>query len=54
MGFLQSQDTFANGGWWHDQHILEATGEGVEKEEPVAWQGWWNEQIVCELSKPPE
>lgn len=50
IGFLQSQDTFANGGWWHDQHILEATGGGLEKEEPLAWQGWWNEHIVCSLN----
>lgn len=46
VSFLQSQDTFANGGWWHDQHILEATGEGVAREESVAWHGWWNEHIV--------
>lgn len=49
-GFLQSQDTLATGGWWHDQHILEATGEGLEKEEALAWQGWWNEHIVCLLN----
>lgn len=47
VGLLANQDSFANGGWWQDQHILEATGEGVEKEEPVAWHGWWNENIVC-------
>lgn len=47
IGFLQNQDTLANGGWWQDQHILEATGEGFEKEERVAWDGWWNEHIVC-------
>jgi uncharacterized membrane protein YgcG len=34
------------GGWWHDSRILGATGEGVEKEEPRAWEGWWNESIV--------
>lgn len=50
VGFLQSQDTLATGGWWHDQHILEATGKGLEKEEPLAWQGWWNEHIVCSLN----
>ena len=22
-------------------------GEGIEKEEPKAWEGWWNEQVVC-------
>ena len=46
IGFLQTQECFVNGGWWHDQRILEATGEGIEKEEPKAWEGWWNEQIV--------
>jgi hypothetical protein len=46
VGFLQNQDCFSSGGWWHDQRILEATGEGVEKEEPKAWEGWWNEYIV--------
>lgn len=46
IGFLQSQDTLIKGGWWHDSRILAATGEGVEKEEPRAWQGWWNERIV--------
>lgn len=45
--FLQTQDCFTNGGWWHDQHILEATGQGTKKEEPKAWEGWWNENIVC-------
>lgn len=46
IGTLQSQDAFLNGGWWHDSNILAATGEGIEKEEPKAWEGWWNEQIV--------
>lgn len=45
-GFLQTQECFVNGGWWHDPHILEATGQGIEKEELNAWNGWWNEQIV--------
>lgn len=45
-GSLQTQECFVNGGWWHDPHILEATGQGIEKEEPRAWDGWWNEQIV--------
>ena len=45
-GFLQTQESFINGGWWHDEHILEATGQGIVKEEPRGWQGWWNEQIV--------
>ena len=43
---LQNEDVFENGGWWHDKGILEATGDGVEIEEPRAWSGWWNEQIV--------
>ncbi|KAL8812358.1 MAG: hypothetical protein Q9200_001084 [Gallowayella weberi] len=46
IGFLQTQEAFANGGWWHDANILGATGQGIEKEEPRAWDGWWNEQIV--------
>ncbi|PMD42521.1 hypothetical protein L207DRAFT_564797 [Hyaloscypha variabilis F] len=46
IGFLQAQDTLIKGGWWHDSRILAATGEGVEKEEPRAWEGWWNERIV--------
>lgn len=37
---------FVNGGWWHDSRILAATGEGIEKEEPRAWEGWWNEKVV--------
>ena len=44
---LQSNETFINGGWWHDPRILEATGNGIAREEPNAWDGWWNEQIVC-------
>lgn len=46
IGLLSSQDVFVNGGWWHDNRILTATGEGIEKEEPRAWEGWWNETIV--------
>ena len=46
MGSLSSQDVFSTGGWWHDVRILSATGEGLEKEEPRAWEGWWNEHIV--------
>ncbi|OQD82003.1 hypothetical protein PENANT_c024G03973 [Penicillium antarcticum] len=46
IGFLQSVDHFANGGWWHDPNILGATGKGMEIEEPRAWEGWWNEQIL--------
>lgn len=41
-----SQDTFVNGGWWHDPNVLALTGKGVEQEEPRAWAGWWNEEIV--------
>lgn len=46
MGLLNSEEFFVNGGWWHDNHILEATGEGLQKEEPRAWDGSWNENIV--------
>ena len=46
IGLLQAEDVFVNGGWWHDDRILAATGQGVEKEEPRAWEGWWNENIV--------
>ncbi|KAJ5711728.1 hypothetical protein N7488_005884 [Penicillium malachiteum] len=46
IGHLQSETHFANGGWWHDPNILSATGQGMEKEEPRAWQGWWNENIM--------
>jgi hypothetical protein len=35
-----------NGGWWHNPAILAATGQGLEKEEPRAWEGCWNEKIV--------
>ena len=47
IGLLQAEDVFVNGGWWHDDRILAATGQGVEKEGPRAWEGWWNENIVC-------
>lgn len=43
---LSNQETFVNGGWWHDNRILAATGEGIDKEEPRAWDGWWNDKIV--------
>ncbi|KAJ6157802.1 hypothetical protein N7470_005394, partial [Penicillium chermesinum] len=47
IGQLQSQDFFTQRkGWWHDPEILEATGKGIEEEEPLGWPGWWNEQIV--------
>ena len=46
IGFLAQQDCLVNGGWWHDKNILEATGQGIEKEERRAWEGWWNEEIV--------
>lgn len=45
-GFLQTYEPFVDGGWWHDPTILEATGDGVEAEEPRGWKGWWNEQVV--------
>ena len=50
VGWLQNQDPLVNGGWWHDERILEATGEGIEKEEQKAWDGWWNENIVCDFA----
>ncbi|KAL2268121.1 hypothetical protein VTJ83DRAFT_2967 [Remersonia thermophila] len=46
IGTLSNPDAFVNGGWWHDSRILAATGEGLAKEEPRAWEGWWNEKIV--------
>ncbi|KAG5912719.1 hypothetical protein E4U42_001965 [Claviceps africana] len=46
MGLLATQEAFSNGGWWHDSRILAATGQGLEKEEPRAWEGWWNEKVV--------
>ncbi|KAK2593728.1 hypothetical protein QQS21_008546 [Conoideocrella luteorostrata] len=46
IGLLATQEAFSNGGWWHDNRILAATGDGLEKEEPRAWAGWWNEKVV--------
>ncbi|KAL2705823.1 hypothetical protein AAEP93_001073 [Penicillium crustosum] len=46
IGFLQTNDSFATGGWWHDPNILAATGKGIEIEESRKWEGWWNEQIL--------
>jgi hypothetical protein len=46
IGYLQTQEAFATGSWWHDARILAATGLGIEREEPRAWDGWWNEKIV--------
>ncbi|KAK5105113.1 hypothetical protein LTS08_001387 [Lithohypha guttulata] len=46
IGLLQAYEVFAHGGWWHNPDILAATGEGIEVEEPRAWNGWWNEVIV--------
>lgn len=46
IGTLANPDVFSNGGWWHDSRILGATGQGLVKEEPRAWEGWWNEKIV--------
>ena len=33
IGYLQTYEGFANGGWWHDRNILAATGEGADIEE---------------------
>ncbi|KAM0245430.1 hypothetical protein ACHAP5_005385 [Fusarium lateritium] len=46
IGTLSNQETFINGGWWHDSRILASTGEGIEVEEKRAWEGWWNEKIA--------
>ncbi|KAF4456587.1 hypothetical protein F53441_1331 [Fusarium austroafricanum] len=46
IGTLSNQETFVNGGWWHDSRILAATGEGIDVEEKRAWEGWWNDKIV--------
>ncbi|KEF62686.1 uncharacterized protein A1O9_00659 [Exophiala aquamarina CBS 119918] len=46
IGMLQAYETLAYGGWWHDSSILAATGQGLEKEEPRAWEGCWNETVV--------
>lgn len=46
LGLLQAYEAMAFGGWWHDSSILEATGQGIEKEEPRAWEGSWNETVV--------
>ncbi|KAK3704515.1 hypothetical protein LTR37_013798 [Vermiconidia calcicola] len=45
-GSLQAQDFLHQGGWWHNPRILGSVGEGIEVEEPRAWQGCWNETIV--------
>ncbi|KAK4156825.1 hypothetical protein C8A00DRAFT_30262 [Chaetomidium leptoderma] len=46
IGTLSNPDAFVNGGWWHDSRILAATGDGLAKEEPRAWNNWWNDKIV--------
>ncbi|KAF5677210.1 nucleolar rRNA processing protein [Fusarium heterosporum] len=46
IGTLSNQETFINGGWWHDSRILASTGQGLEIEEKRAWEGWWNDKIV--------
>ncbi|GAB1317258.1 hypothetical protein MFIFM68171_07468 [Madurella fahalii] len=46
IGTLSNPDAFLNGGWWHDSRILAATGDGLAKEEPRAWNGWWNEKVI--------
>lgn len=50
---LMGKDSFAGGGWWHDPSILKATGQGIDKEEPRAWQGWWNERVVQHAISEP-
>ena len=46
VGLLRNDNVFKNGGWWQDPGVLSCTGEGLEKEEPRAWEGWWNETLV--------
>lgn len=46
IGLLATQEAFTNGGWWHDNRILAATGDGAEKEQERAWEGWWNEKVA--------
>lgn len=46
IGLLQTEESFANGGWWHDPNLLSATGQGMDIEEPRKWKGWWNENIL--------
>ncbi|KAL6870291.1 hypothetical protein J3F83DRAFT_672058 [Trichoderma novae-zelandiae] len=46
IGLLATPEAFTNGGWWHDNRILAATGEGAQKEEERAWEGWWNEKVA--------
>lgn len=46
IGMLCSQDVLLNGGWWHDNRILAATGKGLDEEEKAAWEGWWNDKVV--------
>lgn len=46
IGLLQTYESFAGGGWWHDQNILLATGDGADVEETRAWEGWWNDKVV--------
>ena len=45
-GQLQAQDFLYQGGWWHSPNILASVGQGLEVEEPRAWDGCWNEKIV--------
>lgn len=46
IGKLMNRDSLAQGGWWHNAAILSATGQGIEVEEPRAWEGHWNESII--------
>ncbi|QIX00219.1 hypothetical protein AMS68_005736 [Peltaster fructicola] len=45
FGALQAQEYLHDGGWWHNQ-AFSLPQEGIEKEEPRAWEGAWNEHIV--------
>ncbi|KAF4556136.1 Hypothetical protein D9617_1g080110 [Elsinoe fawcettii] len=54
IGTLSSDDAFVNGGWWHDNSILSATGGGVEVQEPKAWSDFWDEDIVEEVKESME
>ncbi|KAI5837377.1 hypothetical protein DFP73DRAFT_568670 [Morchella snyderi] len=52
-GFLQQQECFMSGGWWHDSRFLAATGKALLVGEGIGWEGWWNEPVVdlVELSR---
>ena len=46
ISMLYAYESLAYGGWWHDNSILAATGEGLEKEEKRGWEGHWNETVL--------